>query len=115
MTQQSEHLPDPSDEAAPQGDQSELDLGVLATGDAAVDEALRALERLADRSVAEHPQVFEEVHERIEAAMTTAGADEESAGTEQVLAADDETAQSPTSQAPSLSAPSLGAEGQDAG
>lgn len=63
----------PLEEQAPQGDQSELDLGVIATGDPVVDAALKPLEQLGDRSVSEHPQVFEEVHRRIDAAMTRAG------------------------------------------
>lgn len=41
--------------------QSELDLGVVSTGSTVVDEALRPLESLGDRPVAEHAEAYERV------------------------------------------------------
>jgi hypothetical protein len=61
---------------ASSGEQSELDLGVVATGHEGVDEALSALAGLSDRPVAEHPAVFEKVHRDLDAAMTSLGEDD---------------------------------------
>lgn len=60
-------------EPSPQGDQSELDLGVVDTGDAAVDQALSGLDQLKVLPVSEHPQVFGDVHQGLSRAMTRAG------------------------------------------
>jgi len=47
-----------------------------ATGDSRVDEAVSQLEDLAGRPVAEHPAVFERVHQRLTEALGDAGARE---------------------------------------
>jgi hypothetical protein len=47
-----------------------------ATGDARVDEAVSQLEELAELPVAEHPAVFERVHQRLTEALGDAGAGE---------------------------------------
>jgi len=52
------------------GEQSELDLGVIATGDARVDAALTGLTGLSDRPIGEHPAVFEQVHDELAQAMS---------------------------------------------
>ena len=70
--QPSDHVEQPI-EPSPQGDQSELDLGVVNTGDPAVDEALGGLDQLKSIPVAEHPGVFEQVHRGLTQAMTRAG------------------------------------------
>ena len=49
--------------------QSELDLGVVPTGDVRVDAALAALEGLPERPVDEHPEVYESVHRQLQAAL----------------------------------------------
>lgn len=54
------------------GDQSELDLGVIATGDAVVDTALGGLAQLDSMPVADHPAVFEEIHRGLSQAMSSA-------------------------------------------
>ena len=46
---------------AEQTAQSELDLGVVPTGSAVVDDALRPLESLGERPVAEHAEAYEQV------------------------------------------------------
>jgi hypothetical protein len=62
-----EPVPDPVPDPARQ---SELDLGLVPTGDPRVDAALAALEGLPDRPVDEHPAVFEEVHQGLHAALS---------------------------------------------
>jgi hypothetical protein len=47
-----------------------------ATGDVRVDEAVSELEELAELPVAEHPAVFERVHQRLTEALGDAGAGE---------------------------------------
>ena len=47
-----------------------------ATGDSRVDEAVSQLEDLAGLPVAEHPAVFERVHQRLTEALGNAGAAE---------------------------------------
>jgi hypothetical protein len=49
--------------------QPELDLGIRQTGNAQVDAALTALEGVMDRSVEEHPEVFEDVHRALHSTM----------------------------------------------
>jgi hypothetical protein len=51
-------------------EQSELDLGVVPTGSAAVDQALVPLEELADSPVAEHPDVYQRVLTDLAATMS---------------------------------------------
>jgi hypothetical protein len=60
----------PSSETAarPPG-QSELDLGIVPTGDERVDQALVLLEQLGGRPVDEHPAVYEAVHQQLQAAL----------------------------------------------
>lgn len=58
---------DPNTEATAQ---SELDLGVVSTGSADVDRALRTLDGLAERSVAEHAAIFDEVLGELTETMT---------------------------------------------
>lgn len=64
------------DEAAPVGPhadgQSELDLGVVSTGAADVDAALRPLESLTERAVSEHPEVYEQVLASLASTMAPA-------------------------------------------
>jgi hypothetical protein len=62
-------------------EQSELDLGMISTGAAAVDEALSPLEALPELPVGDHAAVFEQVLGRLSATMTdgvNTGADDES-------------------------------------
>ena len=61
------------------GEQSELDLGVVATGHAGVDAALTSLDGLGERPVADHPAVFEQVHRALDEAMTSLEDDGDSA------------------------------------
>ena len=49
--------------------QSELDLGVVPTGDVRVDAALAALEGLPGLPVDEHPAVYEAAHRELQAAL----------------------------------------------
>lgn len=62
--------PGPLEPGADETAQSELDLGVVSTGSATVDAALRPVEQLADREVAAHPDVFEEVLADLSRTMT---------------------------------------------
>lgn len=58
---------------APRADgQSELDLGVVSTGAADVDAALRPLASLAERPVSEHAEVYEQVLESLASTMAPA-------------------------------------------
>ena len=57
------------------GQQSELDLGVVATGHPAVDAALSGLAGLTARPIDEHPRVFEDVHRQLDDAMSSAETD----------------------------------------
>ena len=50
--------------------QSELDLGVVSTGSAEIDGALRPLESLDERAVAEHAEAYEQVLADLTAAMS---------------------------------------------
>ena len=61
----------PSDDPAEGGQvmQSELDMGVVPTGDPRVDAAVAELESLPDRPVEEHPAVYEGVHQQLQAAL----------------------------------------------
>lgn len=52
--------------------QSELDLGVVPTGSPEVDAALRPLDQLAERSVAEHAAVYEQVLDALTETMMPA-------------------------------------------
>lgn len=61
---------EPREETPPAGQQSELDLGVVPTGDPRVDDALTTLEILPDTPVDEHPEVFEAVHQRLHEALS---------------------------------------------
>ena len=59
--------------AAPARDatgQSELDLGVVPTGSAAVDRALAPLEDLPESPVADHPDIYERVLTDLAATMS---------------------------------------------
>ncbi|HEX5016860.1 MAG TPA: hypothetical protein VFX15_04675 [Actinomycetes bacterium] len=60
------HAPDEADRV----EQSELDLGVVSTGSPEVDRALTPIEELADRSVSDHPEIFERVLDGLTATMT---------------------------------------------
>ena len=53
------------------GEQSELDLGVVSTGNVDVDAAVAGLAGLGDRPVSEHPEVYERVHRDLQAAMSS--------------------------------------------
>jgi hypothetical protein len=68
---QGAHEVEPASGDSTPGEQSELDLGVVATGHAGVDSALAALDGLHDRPIAEHPDVFEQVHRGLLDAMTS--------------------------------------------
>ncbi len=71
--------PDETPRVGPRADgQSELDLGVVSTGAADVDAALRPLEALTERPVSEHAEVYEQV---LESLASTMAAPVESAGT----------------------------------
>lgn len=59
----------PADSSAERAAQSELDLGVVSTGSAVVDNALRALESLGERSVADHAEAYEQVLDDLTDAM----------------------------------------------
>jgi hypothetical protein len=52
--------------------QSELDLGVVSTGAADVDAALRPLETLTERPVSEHAEVYEQVLASLASTMAPA-------------------------------------------
>lgn len=70
--------PDAAPRVGPRADgQSELDLGVVSTGAADVDAALRPLEALTERPVSEHAEVYEQV---LESLASTMAAPVESAG-----------------------------------
>lgn len=66
---------DPGPAAGGPTAQSELDLGVVSTGSAEVDAALRPLEGLGERAVPDHPDVFESVLAELTETMTTATAE----------------------------------------
>jgi hypothetical protein len=53
------------DDAELPGDAGNPDTGIPGTGDPRVDGALAGLRGLAGRPVAEHPAVFEQVHQRL--------------------------------------------------
>ncbi|HVQ17772.1 MAG TPA: hypothetical protein VMT27_01900 [Actinomycetes bacterium] len=61
--------------AEPAGEQSEFDLGVVSTGNPAVDAALAGLDGLADRAIGEHPDVFEGVHQVLSETLVDLGQD----------------------------------------
>lgn len=84
---QSNPRPGPADQVDPghrgehaetEQEQSELDLGVVSTGSAPVDQALGLLETVAERPIGEHPAVFEQVLADLSSTM----ADGTPAGTE---------------------------------
>lgn len=50
--------------------QSELDLGVVSTGSAAIDRALRPMEPLAESPVSEHADAYEQVLADLTGAMS---------------------------------------------
>ena len=54
-------------------EQSQLDLGVISTGAADVDQALRGLENISERPVDEHAGVYEAVLGGLTAAMDDSG------------------------------------------
>lgn len=60
--------------------QPELDLGVVPTGNAAVDAALSQLDGLAERPVHDHPQVYTQVHQSLNAALADSGTTDRSRG-----------------------------------
>lgn len=60
--------------------QPELNLGVMSTGNSAVDAALSQLDGLADRPVHDHPQVYTEVHQSLNAALTDGGTNDHGRG-----------------------------------
>lgn len=60
----------PAGQGAQSEVQSELDLGVVSTGSPDVDAALQPLDQLAERPVAEHPEVYDRVLEALTATMT---------------------------------------------
>jgi hypothetical protein len=62
-----------ADQAPDEAAQSELDLGVVSTGSADVDRALRPLDGLAERPVADHTEVFEQVLGDLAETMTGSG------------------------------------------
>jgi len=59
-----------TDQTAEETAQSELDLGVVSTGSADVDRALRPLDGLAERSVADHAEIFDQVLGELAETMT---------------------------------------------
>jgi hypothetical protein len=59
----------PADQPDP-GTQAELDLGLVSTGDVRVDAALAGLGALANLPVADHPGVFDDVHQGLHTALT---------------------------------------------
>jgi hypothetical protein len=59
--------------ASRDSEQSQLDLGVISTGAADVDQALRGLENISDRPVDEHPEIYEAVLGGLTAAMDDSG------------------------------------------
>ncbi len=61
------HAPTPARDATAQ---SELDLGVVPTGSAAVDRALVPLEDLTESPVAGHPDIYEQVLTDLAATMS---------------------------------------------
>ena len=67
----------------PSGEQSEFDLGVVATGNAGVDAALAALEGLGERTVVDHPDIYEQVHQELTQAMSEFAEDVDSGGADQ--------------------------------
>ncbi|MCZ3387792.1 MAG: hypothetical protein LH645_01430 [Actinomycetia bacterium] len=58
------------DQNAEEAAQSELDLGVVSTGSADVDRALRPLDGLAERPVADHAEIFDQVLGELAETMT---------------------------------------------
>ena len=52
------------------GTQAELDLGLVSTGDERVDAALAGLTVLPTLPVADHPGVFDDVHQGLHTALT---------------------------------------------
>ena len=69
MTQLPERPPSAAEPRDP-GEQSELDLSVVATGHAGVDAALTGLEGLGQRPINDHPDIFEAVHGGLAEAMS---------------------------------------------
>jgi hypothetical protein len=59
--------------ASRDSEQSQLDLGVISTGAANVDQALRGLENIAERPVDEHAEIYEAVLGGLTAAMDDSG------------------------------------------
>lgn len=64
-----ESAPGPDDTAA--AAQPELDLGVVPTGSTEVDAALSPLDQLAERAVAEHAVVYEQVLDALATTMAS--------------------------------------------
>lgn len=67
LGQAPEPAADPSSEETAQ---SELDLGMVSTGSIDVDRALRPLDGLAERPVAEHAEIFDQVLGELAETMT---------------------------------------------
>jgi len=67
----------------PSGEQSEFDLGVVATGNTAVDAALAPLDGLGERPVVDHPDIYEQVHQELTQAMSEFAEDVDSSGADQ--------------------------------
>jgi len=62
--------PHEPDQGAEEVAQSELDLGVVSTGSVAVDRALSPLDGLAERPVADHAEIFDQVLGELAETMT---------------------------------------------
>ncbi len=67
----------------PAGQQSEFDLGVVATGNESVDAALAGLDGLGERPVVEHPDIYERVHQGLTQAMSEFAEDIDPGGADQ--------------------------------
>lgn len=59
-----------SDNQNPADDERELDLGIVASGNAEVDASLHVLSDLEQMPVEQHPGVYENVHERLSGALS---------------------------------------------
>jgi hypothetical protein len=74
--------PEPAGEV-PAGEQSEFDLGVVATGNPGVDAALASLEGLGELPVVDHPDIYEQVHQELTQAMSEFAEDVDAGGADQ--------------------------------
>jgi hypothetical protein len=73
---------DPASDAG-SGEQSEFDLGVVATGNESVDAALAGLDGLSERPVVDHPDIYERVHQELTQAMSEFAEDIDPGGADQ--------------------------------